>query len=102
MSELTRYDIIKGYTNPEWSGHGYLGTCLFYPDKVTKSDTFLLAEANRREWDDKLLFLFLNSTDGRHYADASLDNCYDKFLADLLSSLLDHFESWGRGYNVAV
>jgi len=78
---ITTQDILDGYDNPEWLGWGYFGErqgwltsddpeCPAQPERVAQVDMAIVAEANRRRWTARRLFRFLNSRDGRHFADA--------------------------------
>lgn len=79
---LTVADIEAGYTNDAWLGFGYLGGRRNAIDavrsgewesaRVTEADTMVLSVANAKGWDRARLFDWLNSKDGRWYADMTL------------------------------
>jgi hypothetical protein len=80
---LTVQDIIAGYDNEQWLGFGYLGERASWldtqdpevesisPERIAEVDAAILREANRRRWMPITFFRWLNSRDGRHFADAA-------------------------------
>jgi hypothetical protein len=82
---LTVADIEAGYQHeshddcPGYGGFGYLGERQSAADHhnvsvadIARSDAAVLAYANEHGWNDHRLFDWLNSRDGRHFADQSL------------------------------
>lgn len=80
--ELTVQDIEAGYTNDAWLGFGYLGgrrgaieavqTGEWESARVTEAGTMALEVANRKHWSPERFFQWLNSKDGRWYADMTV------------------------------
>jgi hypothetical protein len=71
---LTVQDITAGYENDAWLGFGYLGerqNWSHLTERVAEVDAAVLKEANRRRWMTTTLFRWMNSRDGRHFADAA-------------------------------
>ena len=81
-TELTVQDIEAGYANDEWLGFGYLGERRNAIEavqsgewefaNVTVADTLALQVANEKRWSPERFFQWLNSKDGRWYADMTL------------------------------
>lgn len=80
--KLTRSDLAAAYDRPDFEGFGYLGgrryafanlaTEANVSDKlaeITYADDIILAVANGRGWDADRLFEWMNSKDGRWFAD---------------------------------
>jgi len=79
---LTVHDIESGYSNDAWQGFGYLGERRNAAEavqsgeweyaNVTAADTLALRIANDNGWTPARFFQWLNSKDGRWYADMTI------------------------------
>ena len=80
--ELTIKDIEAGYENESWLGFGYLGerrnaiaavrSGEWEFANVTAADTIALEVANAKHWTPERFFEWLNSKDGRWFADMTI------------------------------
>jgi hypothetical protein len=90
-SALTIKDIEAGYENESWLGFGYLGDRRNAAEAVrsgeweyaniTLADDAALKEANRKHWSAARFFDWLNSKNGRWYADATIGSDPEDFDA---------------------
>lgn len=81
-TNLTVADIEAGYEHDGWLGFGYLGERRNAAEavrsgeweyaNVTAADTLALKIANEKGWTAKRFFDWLNSKDGRFFADMTL------------------------------
>lgn len=80
MSNLVVQDLLDGYDNPVWHGHGYLGErrhaldstdpeCPAQPDTVAAADEWIVNRANELGWSREDLFEWADSKYGRWYGD---------------------------------
>lgn len=82
QGNLTVADIEAGYSNDAWHGFGYLGERRNAAEavrsgewefaNVTAADTMALEVANAKHWSRSRFFQWLNSKDGRWFADMTL------------------------------
>ena len=67
---ITPEDIIAGYSNPAWEGHGYLREREHLTAPYAAfADAVAIEVANHRRWSRDRFFRWLNSPAGRHYGD---------------------------------
>lgn len=78
---LTIKDIEAGYENPEWHGWGYLGERSREGANLANADTVVLVVANEQRWSQARLFEWLNSRNGRHFADMADGQSVEKIRA---------------------
>lgn len=101
---LTVEDLLAGYNNPEWNGHGYLAErrtalestdpeCPPQPERVAQADAHVVAEANRLGWTRRDLFEWSDSRPGRFYGDAWFGGATE---AQIESWMGDLVRDWNR------
>lgn len=92
---LTVKDINDGYTNEEWLGHGYLSVrrewAYQLDTAISAADDILLGVANANGWTKAQLFMFCNSTWGRHFGEEAIAG-YGNLKH--INSCLQKFEAW--------
>jgi hypothetical protein len=90
---LTGFDIDRAMNDDRWLGHGYLGIRQHGSEFVAidDADAIVLAIANEAGLDYEDLFLWLNSRDGRHTADAVFTG-----------ATRDELDRWGMGPRPSV
>ncbi len=81
---LTIADIKAGYQHPGWKHFGYLGERLCKDQAeaadIEAADGWVLAYANAHEWSRDRLFRWLNSREGRQFAEAAFDGNLDRAI----------------------
>lgn len=68
-TDLTTTDITAGYEDERWLGWGYLQGRTNDEEIDAGADAYVLARAAERGWDREDLFHWMNSKDGRWFAD---------------------------------
>jgi hypothetical protein len=93
MSNLTTTDIERGMNDERWLGFGYLGVRQHGSETVAidDADAVVLSIANQAGLDYEGLFLWLNSRDGRHTADALFSG-----------SIREDLDRWSMGPRASV
>lgn len=79
---ITTHDIEAGYEHDGWLGFGYLGerrharaalvSCEWTIDNIEEADEMAVKIANEKGWSSARFFDWVNSKDGRWYADIML------------------------------
>jgi hypothetical protein len=73
-TDLTVQNLQDFAHSDEWGGFGYIGTSRHASDSLrAKMDDVVIMHANLNRWSHADLFLWANSTKGRHAADVLSD-----------------------------
>lgn len=83
--KLTIADIVDGYDHDDWAGYGYLGARrddLTDIEATRAMDERAVAEANARGWTPEQFFNWLDSKNGRWFAE-SFFHSPDSFERDV-------------------